>query len=843
MTHRLRKSTLLVVAIGIMLAKPLWADGFTFREGLPNLYSPAGYEGADDLALSLSAPTTNGGAYSPLTVGRFNVNGSETRRGLIRFDLSSLAGNVVSVSSASLALSLGGAATSGSFTIKVHSLLAANAGWKEGAGQFTAASTQAGDSTWNQRNSGQANWAGGSGAGVAGLDYGSAELASFTWSPASVSVDIDVPSSVIQSWIDAPSSNAGLLLKPSGPGAATTIAANFAPSEFSVAGKRPTLSLHGVMEVLRQSPLGPDSLYDWYLLRRPNGQEIMIMTYRRDSILAAVDLQTGECRQISTNGMGYGLTITADHRIFLGTSMSTDGGSGASIYEYDFDQNQLTHRVSIPSEIAVYWLHTAPSGKIYGGTYPHCRLFEYDPSSNSVTKNLSLSSTQTHSSYGAVSPNGLVYAAVGMESQELIQFDPTNDTSSNIWPTTWIAPSIPRLYLGVDGNVYAIPGTVTAASTGKYLRIDTASQVSIVQSAALHAMGASPPTRPAKPVLQDGSIVTSVGANSITIQHPAGPDTVIPIGLENAPNPVHSIGVGPNGDIFATAKPCVVFGYDPLAEFSIDLPLAAMPNQGGGGQIDSLAGYGSELFLGTYGGAKVYSIDSPATSPAIISNGPLGQQQDRIRGMRVGSDKVYMGSFPDYGLLGGSLSILVPSTGAISVDRTIAGDQSILTVAISSDQSAVYLGTSIYGGTGSTPTTTTARLIKCSSSGTFIASCEPIANAAEIVALVAIPGHLCGLTKTGYWFVVNESTLAVEHTQNLNLGITPALTDLIYNSTTQKIYGIVGRSIITANASTPNVVNVASQLPATQQIGCGPVADTQGRLYFGYGDYLARWTP
>ena len=843
MTNRLRRDTALVAAFGILSASMLWADAFEFREGLPNLYSPGGYDGTEDLALSLSAPATNGGAYSPLTVGRFNTNGSDTRRGLIRFDLSSLAGNVVSVSSASLSLSLGGAATSGSFTIKVHPLLAANVGWQAGTGQFTAASTQTGDSTWNQRNSGQANWAGGSGASVAGVDYSSNELASFTWSPSSTSVDISIPNALIQSWIDTPSTNAGLFLKPIGPGTATNVAANFAPSEFSVAEKRPTLSLHGVTEILRQSPLGPDSLYDWYLLRRPNGQEIMIMTYRRDSILAAVDLQTGEYQQVSTNGMGYGLTITADHRIFVGTSQSANGGSGASIYEYDYDLNQLTHRVNIPSEVAVYWLHTAPSGKIYGGTYPHCRLFEYDPANNIVTKNIALSSTQTHSSYGAISPSGKVYAAVGLVSQELIQFDPANDTSSNIWPATWNAESIPRLYLGVDGNVYAIPGVVTTASSGKYLRIDVNSQVSIVQSAALHAMGASPPTRPAKPVLQNGSIVTSVGANAITIQHPVGPDTTIPIILENAPNPVYSIGVGPNGNIFATAKPCVVFGYDPISESVLDLPFTAMPNQGGGGQIDSLSGCGNELFLGTYGGAKVYSIASPATSPSIFSNGPLGQQQDRIRGMKSGSDRVYMGSFPDYGLLGGSLSILTPSTNTISVDRAIAGNQSILSIAISSDQSAIYVGTSIYGGTGSTPTTTTARLIKCSASGAFIGSCEPIPGAGEIVALVSIPGHICGLTKTGQWFVVNETTLAIEHSQALNLGITPGLTDLVYNSATQKIYGIVGSSLITADASTPDQVTVASQLPTTHPIGCGPISDAQGRLYFGFGDFLARWTP
>jgi hypothetical protein len=166
-----------------------------------------------------------------------------------------------------------------------------------------------------------------------------------------------------------------------------------------------------------------------------------------------------------------------------------------------------------------------------------------------------------------------------------------------------------------------------------------------------------------------------------------------------------------------------------------------------------------------------------------------------------------------------------------------------LSIAISSDQSAVYLGTSIYGGTGSTPATTTARLIKCSASGAFIGSCEPIPNAGEIVALVSIPGHICGLTKTGQWFVVNETTLAIENSQALNLGITPALTDLVYNSATQKIYGIVGSSLITADALTPDQVTIASQLPTTYPIGCGPISDAQGRLYFGFGDVLARWTP
>jgi hypothetical protein len=174
---------------------------------------------------------------------------------LIRFDLASMAGHYSTINSAKLRLFTEGSPV-GADTINVFQVADANADWIEGVGTSATGyggegAADGGAATWNfkvqaaypDEFNGQP-WAGGAfnGAGVAGTDYLTPALASFSFDntiPAGTAIDIDLPVALVQQWING--INAGVILRGSeGNGAVNRIF--FFASEYPTdPAKRPCL--------------------------------------------------------------------------------------------------------------------------------------------------------------------------------------------------------------------------------------------------------------------------------------------------------------------------------------------------------------------------------------------------------------------------------------------------------------------------------------------------------------------------------------------------------------------------------------------------------------------------
>lgn len=158
---------------------------------------------------------------------------------LIRFDLSGL--QYAKVESARLRLYVPRNQTQMvPVPIHVHAVSAANAGWKEGASE---AEEEPEAASWNCRAQGQP-WAGGQGLSEPGVDYAAEPLASKTadglegeW------FEFELPKTLIQSWMDYPDGNAGLLVRTdenAEPGQCTDIC-----SSQHWSGKGPQLVIKG----------------------------------------------------------------------------------------------------------------------------------------------------------------------------------------------------------------------------------------------------------------------------------------------------------------------------------------------------------------------------------------------------------------------------------------------------------------------------------------------------------------------------------------------------------------------------------------------------------------------
>jgi len=165
---------------------------------------------ADDNRGGMSVPDGPGGS------------GGDARRMLLRFNLSSLAGQTVTGASLQLTkASHTGTITNGN--INIYQIFGSNAGWIEGTDTDLNVGVDTGRSTWTGAVHGSVNWvnSGGTGnfpgLGNAGDAYAASPLASFLVNSSeanntTIKTINFANTTFVQNWIDNPSQNAGMIL-------------------------------------------------------------------------------------------------------------------------------------------------------------------------------------------------------------------------------------------------------------------------------------------------------------------------------------------------------------------------------------------------------------------------------------------------------------------------------------------------------------------------------------------------------------------------------------------------------------------------------------------------------
>lgn len=147
-----------------LLLPPAAIDAATITFQNDGLY--AGTQ--DTLLASGNASGDNFGAHQAIEAGVFGTNflpgDSHARRGLIRFDVSALAGQFASIDS--ITLRLNALFVSGTNTVELHGPVAPNGGWVAGTSDDVP---QAGTSTWNNLIDPGTPWIGGPGLGTTGF--------------------------------------------------------------------------------------------------------------------------------------------------------------------------------------------------------------------------------------------------------------------------------------------------------------------------------------------------------------------------------------------------------------------------------------------------------------------------------------------------------------------------------------------------------------------------------------------------------------------------------------------------------------------------------------------------
>ena len=206
-----------VATLTMTLASPMPAATLVFQNGLlPDGVTP--YDGQVDNYLDNVRRNLNYGAAGLVQIS--NNQGNYVARGILRFDDIAPyipAGEVVS--SATLELkSFNTPAMVVDTDVQLYAINTGNAGWVEGTSN--GGPVEDGTSVWESKAVDAAFvsptlWVGGPGLGNPGDGYGLTPLDTPTAlvSQSVTTLTYSLPASLVQSWIDNPSSNAGLLLR------------------------------------------------------------------------------------------------------------------------------------------------------------------------------------------------------------------------------------------------------------------------------------------------------------------------------------------------------------------------------------------------------------------------------------------------------------------------------------------------------------------------------------------------------------------------------------------------------------------------------------------------------
>lgn len=176
---------------------------------------------------------------------------------------------------------------------------------------------------------------------------------------------------------------------------------------------------------------------------------------------------------------------------------------------------------------------------------------------------------------------------------------------------------------------------------------------------------------------------------------------------------IQSIEAGPGGKLY-------IGGYQrgmSIFDMSKDENLYTVPDFH---QPEGIGFMRGKTYFGTYTGARIYRYDPEkdfkyngggyTDNPELICR--IGYDQDRPFVITEGDNKLFLGTIPTYGMLGGALTVYEEDDGTgkvkINVHRNVVKDQSIIGLAYRDGK--IYGGTAVMGGLGISPKAENARI-------------------------------------------------------------------------------------------------------------------------------------
>jgi hypothetical protein len=565
--------------------------------------------------------------------------------------------------------------------------------------------------------------------------------------------------------------------------------------------------------------LGPDNTGSL------NTVYISFAQYGAPLFLLAVKPDTAEMKQFNgplASEMGsWGYTLDQENRIYLGSYYN------AHLLRFDpgTEKWEDLGRPCGEKESFICSLTTAPDGKIWGGTFPSAKLFSYDPKTG-TTEDYGRMDPDQFYCYPTAGKDGLIYCSIQFEKVDVVVFDPERRTRRSLISAADRGPGRLRLFKGKDGRIYVSRSYQTGPE--KWFRIEKEMNMTEVPRSEVPLPEKALPDRRQFYVVED---------KILRLRDPlTKEEKEIPLRYEAAGAYLFVVGEGPDGRIYGSSMlPLRLFVYDPERDSLTNLGKASQAT----GEVYSMAVLQGKLYLCSYPEARlsVYDPKKPLrfgeteeSNPRDL--GPMGEGQYRPRAMLAGPNgKIYVGGYPDYGLLGGALGVYDPEKNEKRGYRNIMLNQSIASLAYVETSDLIAAGSSVRGGTGTRAVEKEARLMLWDpKEETKVFETVPVPEARTILSLASTgDGLLYGITEKEDVFVLDVERRKIKKIFSLGLK-EPAETSL-RRGFDGRLYGLSKEAIFVIDPRRDEVL----------LLGHPPVPITSGmglagrKIYFGSG--------
>lgn len=516
-----------------------------------------------------------------------------------------------------------------------------------------------------------------------------------------------------------------------------------------------------------------------------NPGKLVVMDAESEEILKVLDLPgaTG----------AWAITVASDGAAYAGTYPN------GHLYRYTPGADQVEDLGQpAPNTTVIYGLVPGKDGKVYGGTYWSGHAFEYDPKKGFTDFGQMVEGEEYVRSLAYDPDAHVLYAGIGAHAQ-LIKYDIATGEKENILPPQYANYTIVydlnleggKLFIKLDPNYRMlvmdiqtgeIEAEMTVHSRGVSPLSPDGKVVYYTNGGILYAYNLE--TKTSERVKVGGNDVdfkaNAIGWNYVRLSDPDFPgDTLFgfvgnyegkafkynsqtnslktfTISLPKQPTDIFHVGSGPDGNIYSSGYLSGGMGvYSPVTAKKVQYT--------GLGQVEGMTTIGQKMYFGVYPHARIYEYDLSKPWQRNINPKLLfdlyGEEQDRPVAM-VGLEekgKLFIGTVPDYGRLGGALSVYDFASGKLDIYRNIVENQSVISLAYKNGK--VYAGTSIYGGIGQDPVEKEAKLFVWDvERGEKTFETVPVPGETVIRALTIGPdGNIWGLAE-GTLFIFDPET-------------------------------------------------------------------------------------
>lgn len=602
--------------------------------------------------------------------------------------------------------------------------------------------------------------------------------------------------------------------------------------------------------------------------------------------LTVVDINSNSItavKSIPGSAVGWAAVKATDNKIYVG---ATNTGK---LYQYTPGAaNVVDLGVAVPGELHVWALAAGMGGKVFGGTSNHAKFFKYETgngffemeSANPVASDETYIRSMAHDiannkTYLGTATNGklmyydnngsgnrynimpsgysdqtFVYSldwtggklfAQLLYGYKMLVLDIVHNGSAA--PTVTLDKEIPivhsagvsnavggKVYYTTDGVLHEYNiDTKTTASLGYTLGINPVADIGVVQLT-------DQTNWPGNTVVTLGRINGKINLFKYNLQ--TGHSDKVVLNFSDTPTLIRSVASGPDGEVFTSGYLTGGLGiYTPLrSDLSESLT--------GFGQAEGMIAYNGKLYQGVYPRAGLYEYD-PDTETKTLLFDLKDDLQDRPFGLAAGNGKIFVGTAPVYGELGGALTIYDISTDTKNTIVDIVPDQSVNSLAYHNGY--VYGGTSIWGGAGSTPTTSQARFFRYNlSTGAVNTYTLPGVGSSEIQAITGVTVSSDGklfFWAEGYLMKYDPVTNTVTNKgQKYPISYTVGQANFVFADAQMLVgkgdhlYGSIGGNLFVINKDTDILTTFSTPTAAK-----GIAQDALGNIYYVNGDKLWRF--